>query len=156
MWSGNNCDGCIAARGAPDVEGMDDEQLAQLKGIPIAVVQEAKTVGMQKITDLMMLVRFLEWFDELPRNEHPWRNIYNQQEVVDAVNTWCKAHWIYSVPELGWTTARIAATASKPLLLKFNDHIGKQIDWLQLLGVGKRDRKALRQIFKQASKKEST
>lgn len=155
MWWSTNKIGCMAYPKAPEADEISDATLARHKGCSVEQVIQWKTEGNKRIEVLMTLHNLFEWLDQVPKTDWPWYKISSRPQVAKAVNSWCEQRWPYSIPELHWTTAKVAVTVHKATLLRFNTHVGKQIDWLKFLSLNASDANALAQIFKTASKENS-
>ena len=154
MWSSVNGKGCMAVPRAPEPDELTDELIARHKGVPVETVVHWKTRGEARIDSVITVSRLFDWLTATPQRLWPWYAITGRKEAVEAVNTWCNKRWLYQVPELAWTPAKVAVTVHKPTLLKFNTHVGKQVDWLKLLGITSDDANALTKIFKSLSKEQ--
>ena len=152
MWWSTNKLGCMAYPKAPEPDELSDTALARHKGVRVEQIVEWKTSGSQRIEALITLQNLFEWLDQQPKKEWPWHEKTCLPSVMEAVNNVSKQTWPYSVPELHWTPAKVAVTVHKATLLRFNAHVGKQIDWLKLLGLDVNVANTLANIFKTATK----
>lgn len=153
MWSSvKNSSRCMCDKGVLEPEDVNDAMLARHKGITLAEVSRLRLEGDKRIASLVNVTNLFDW--AAARSDvQPWSDTYSNSMMAKAVNNWCTQHWVFSVPELQWSIPRVALCVHRPTLLRFNAHVGKQIDWLSLLGLTADAANEIVSIFKSYSRR---
>lgn len=149
VWhSVSDASGCMARQCIPEPEDLSDAGVARHKGMTTEEVVRLRNLGILRITKTTTIHAYLDWATKFPA---PFGLKNSDPDLAIAVNTLCEGYWIFQVPELNWTPLKVARCLHRPTLTKFNAHVGKKIDWLELLEIKKDTAQKLVDLFRSKS-----
>lgn len=137
FWSATT--GCIRYAGDVEPQDVDEDVLAEDKQVTVKTVRRERGLAVKRITAVLLLDELFDWLNGRPQSTWGWNTATKQPHVIESVNKWCSGRILYNVPELTWTTSKVAVTVHKPTLEKFDAFTGKVHNWNQTLGLSDDD-----------------
>lgn len=147
---------CMVYRGLIDDPEYHSEEIADVKGIPLAQFKSMVQKGRRQIERVMVINDFLTWLDDKPWHMYPKTEAYRDEELIEYISNLASHTFPFNLPLLRWNMGKVAALVHDKVWKEYSKY--KEIEFASVsvsTGLPKRKVIEIQDKFQAAYKRQT-